>query len=437
MYLLKVFCGVLVLVCFADNVLATRPPAAIQDPTQIHAEEKKLSDYVLRVLDHYKQEDPIGIPDAPIPDPLDIPPLQSSVSVYNIKMFNSKLYGLKNFRVEHITANIADMTGEAALTIEKLHVKGNYTLTSWFSRAEGPFTVDLSDVFVMATANLEVDRLGQLEAQDMIMDMSFKDISMDFKNLGGLASFLQGVMNSIGTFVFSSIKPFVLGQVSSQMRDDVNKEVKKIPQKFPNSISPFDQLISEARKKVRAMGYDPYKVNDYNTSVGVLDIYMSHTWVYGISSFYRTKDIILEIRNNTLHALVEVGTQKMLGTSHWNFNLVAGMMTRSGTIEFSVDYLKVTLNASQTLDTRNSPNLDDIQIELGNIQVRFDGLGTTDYLVELGINVLPNLLRYQIMDALEKPVKLRIQEVLKTVNVENVIKENRDKIDTEGFNELF
>lgn len=81
--------------------------------------------------------------------------------------------------------------------------------------------------------------------------------------------------------------------------------------------------------------------------------------------------------------------------------------------------------------------MDDIQIELGNIQVRFDGLGTTDYLVELGINVLPNLLRYQIMDALEKPVKLRIQEVLKTVNVENVIKENRDKIDKEGFNELF
>lgn len=95
---------------------------------------------MLRVLDHYKQEDPIGIPDAPIPDPLDIPPLQRSVSIYNMKMFNSKLYGLKNFRVEHITANIADMTVEAALTIEKLHVKGNYTLTSWFSRAEGPFT---------------------------------------------------------------------------------------------------------------------------------------------------------------------------------------------------------------------------------------------------------------------------------------------------------
>ncbi|XP_049817753.1 uncharacterized protein LOC126264321 [Aethina tumida] len=165
-------------------------------------------------------------------------------------MFNSKLYGLKNFRVENITANIADMTGEATLTIEKLHIKGNYTLTSWLSRAEGPFTVDLSDIFVMATANLEVDRLGQLEAQNMIMDMSFKDISTDFKNLGGLASFLQGVMNSIGTFVFSSIKPFVLGQVSGQMRDVVNKEIKKIPQKFTNSISPYDQPISEARKNL-------------------------------------------------------------------------------------------------------------------------------------------------------------------------------------------
>lgn len=83
------------------------------------------------------------------------------------------------------------------------------------------------------------------------------------------------------------------------------------------------------------------------------------------------------------------------------------------------------------------PSLDDIQIELGNIQVRFDGLGTVDYAIELGINVIPNLLRYQIMDAIEKPIKLKIQEELDKVEVEELIKENLARLDSaEGLPDL-
>lgn len=81
------------------------------------------------------------------------------------------------------------------------------------------------------------------------------------------------------------------------------------------------------------------------------------------------------------------------------------------------------------MDTSQSPSLDDIQIELGNIQIRFDGLGTIDYAIEFGINILPNLLRYQIMDALEKPIKIKVQEALNQMNVEQIVKENADKLD--------
>lgn len=87
------------------------------------------------------------------------------------------------------------------------------------------------------------------------------------------------------------------------------------------------------------------------------------------------------------------------------------------------------MNASQSLDTSKSPVLDDIQIELGNIQIRFDGLGTVDYAIELGVNILPNLLRYQIMDALEKPIKLKVQEALDQINIEQYVKENSEKLD--------
>lgn len=81
------------------------------------------------------------------------------------------------------------------------------------------------------------------------------------------------------------------------------------------------------------------------------------------------------------------------------------------------------------MDTRERPEINDIQLDLGNIQVRFDGAGTIDYIIEAGVNIIPNLLRYQIMDALENPVKQRIQAEFNRINVEEVIKHNLDKID--------
>lgn len=61
--------------------------------------------------------------------------------------------------------------------------------------------------------------------------------------------------------------------------------------------------------------------------------------------------------------------------------------------------------------------------------MRSDGAGTIDYIFEFFINVLPNLLRYQIMDALENPVKVKIQEELDKINVERFIKNNIPNID--------
>lgn len=63
-------------------------------------------------------------------------------------------------------------------------------------------------------------------------------------------------------------------------------------------------------------------------------------------------------------------------------------------------------------------------IEIRSFQVRSDGAGTFDYVIEFLVNILPNLLRYQIMDALENPVKTKIQDEMNEINVEKFIKDN-------------
>lgn len=293
------------------------------------------------MLEHYKQDDPVGIPGAPVPEPLDVPPFKHLMSVGNMNFVNVKVYGLSKFRLSHVKADLASMQVDAALNIDKLNVLGNYTLSTWLTSSRGPFTIKLTDVFVRAIAELEVEREGHLEAQEINMDITFKDMAMNFENLGLFASVFQGVINSVGTVVFDSIKPFMLGEVNTNMRNDINKQVKQIPQKFPNSISPFDQVVAEARKKVRNMGYDPYRVEDYNSSVGIFEVQMTHTWLTGISSFHRVGNITFSVQNHTVQADVKVGTQKLKGTSHWEISL-AGMVSKAGTVTFTVEYLQVS-----------------------------------------------------------------------------------------------
>lgn len=65
-----------------------------------------------------------------------------------------------------------------------MNVFGNYTLSSFFSKAQGPFTIVLRDVFVKGNASLEVQRDGMIRTKDIQMDISFGDMAVDFQNLG-------------------------------------------------------------------------------------------------------------------------------------------------------------------------------------------------------------------------------------------------------------
>lgn len=87
--------------------------------------EKKMSEHILEIIEHYKQEDPVGVPGVPIPEPLDIPPLKQSFSVATMNFKNVKLYGLSKFRIDHIESDLAAMQ----VTIDCTVIK--YTLSKY------------------------------------------------------------------------------------------------------------------------------------------------------------------------------------------------------------------------------------------------------------------------------------------------------------------
>ncbi|KAI4492415.1 hypothetical protein M0804_002206 [Polistes exclamans] len=368
---------------------------------QLAAGEKRLGDHIRAILKHYQQHDPVGLPGAPIPDPMPVPDMKHSFSMYTMTFKQINVYGLSKFRIEHLKSELALMQVSAALSITRLDIRGLYTLASWLSRSAGNFTVILTGVNIEGVARLEVGADGKLQAQDIDMDLTFENIDMDFKNLGFLGSVFQGVINSIS----------------------------QLPQYFPNSISPFDMAVAEGRRQVSQMGYDPYRLKDYSQNVGIFTVMSSHTWITGLASFYRMGNITLSMENRTVYAVLDVGTQEIEGRTHWEVSVIGGVLSRAGTVSFTVQYFRVQLNLSQPLDTRKRPTLEELDLELGNIQARIHGAGTLDYVMEASINILPNLLRYQIMDAIEGPLKRRIQEELNNIDVEKLINEKIPEIE--------
>lgn len=66
---------------------------------------------------------------------------------------------------------------------------------------------------------------------------------------------------------------------------------------------------------------------------------------------------------------LSVGTQQIMGATDWEITAGRGILTRSGHFKFDVEFIRGICNISQTLDTRNHPQINDIQLEMGNIQV--------------------------------------------------------------------
>ncbi|XP_043803519.1 uncharacterized protein LOC122720703 [Apis laboriosa] len=390
---------------------------------QIILGEKRLEDHVRAILKHYQQNDPVGLPGAPIPDPMSAPDMKYSFSMYTMNFKQMNIYGLSKFRIVNAESELALMQVSVTLNIESLDIRGFYTLSSWLSRSAGNFTMKLMGVNVKGIGRLEVASDGKLQAQNIDMDLTFENVAMDFKNLGFLGSVLQSTINSVGSFIFDSIKPFILKELNTKARGIANKQISQLPQYFPNSISPFDMAIAELRKYISQMGYDPFKVNDYSQTVGIFTVTSTHTWITGLASIYRIGNVTLGIENGTVYATVDAGTQEIEGKTHWEISVIGGFLSRAGTVSFTVQYFRAQVNLSQPLDTRKRPSMEELELELGNIQTRIHGAGTIDYLVEASINILPNLLRYQIMDAIEGPLKRRLQILLNKIDVEKQIYE--------------
>uniref|UniRef100_A0A182VQ84 Hemolymph juvenile hormone binding protein n=1 Tax=Anopheles minimus TaxID=112268 RepID=A0A182VQ84_9DIPT len=423
------------LICLISVAVCT--PDAPKHGLQM-AGETLLSEQLFAIIDLYKQEDPIGLPGATIPDPMPIPEIKQSFSFAKMHLRNVLAHGMSRFRIRFLRTELNSMSVTAQISIDEITVNGNYTMSTFFNRAEGPFTVLMRNVLTKANVSLAVERDGTLRTKDIELDIAFDDMAMDFQNLGFMGSIFQSVVNSASNLVYDTMKPFMLSEAYTKIREEVDTRMLNITVEneftLPNSISPLDMAIGEMRAIVRSKGLDPFHVPEYNNTAGIFGMQTMHTWISGGSSFYRYGDISVTMQNNSATLGMNVATQRIVGSTQWEISIGRGMLSHAGRAQFTVEHIRVEFQVVQPLDLRKKLKLQDLQLELGNIQVRCDGAGTFDYIIEAAVNILPNLLRYQIMDAIENPLRMRIQEKLDCIDTEALVRKYVKEFETNGLN---
>ncbi|CAG7831107.1 unnamed protein product [Allacma fusca] len=389
--------------------------------------QEELNMHVKNLIQHFKQDDPQGLPEGlneHIPDPFPIPNMNQEFSGTKIYFENLKVYGMKRFRLEHARSDLSALKVSGGVTIDELRILGIYSMSSWWQTARGNFSVIVANVSTEAEGKFHVQEEGYLKVEQIEMDLKFEDIKMNFENLGWFGKIFQGMVNSVGAFLFDSIKPMILQEVETNFRGTFDKEARNFPQQFPNSINPLDMAIASARKLIIERGLDPFPLPDYTSDLWSSTIELTGGSLQGLSTLHRAGSIILGFEKNIIYITVNIGAENLKGKYNWSLGLFKNMLKRKGALEFNLEYLTVAVKVRQPANLDLPPSIEELNLDIGNIAVLSDGAGTLDYIVEAMFNVLPNLFRSQIINALEGPVSKAIEEEVRKVNIESMIEEN-------------
>ncbi|XP_050432754.1 uncharacterized protein LOC126840835 [Adelges cooleyi] len=393
-------------------------------PTLSEADERLINLTLLtkNVLEHYQNPDPVGLPKAITPPYSDPEPIPDTDNMgWNI--YNSTMRGHSKFRLKQLYLNIVDLQLEFGISIDTLEVVGNYSTWQVIHTYRGYYNVTLVDLHIDGHVSLKVGDSGHLETNKINMNMNYKSLHIDSDKVNKNIPLYETFVNTFTNFVVETIKPIIMKLVNIMIKDELNEKMKHF-KRFPNTIPPVDLLIAESRQQIKSLGFDPWRIEDvvnaFNFNIFSLDV--NNIWITGLSSIYRLGDINVSIQNRTIISVYHIGTQELEGHCHWKIG-AAGILKTTGFMSFSIDYIRVEANVTQPMDTRLAPYLNEMGLSVGNIQLRMDGAGSLDYLAEALINIIPNILRNQIVDAMELPIKKRIQDILDKVNVQEKIQQ--------------
>lgn len=77
-----------------------------------NAAEGHLAVQIISLLEHYKQKDPLGIPNtiSTVPDPFPVPVIKKSIGMGTLTMKDTMAYGFSKFRIKSVAVDVNQLT---------------------------------------------------------------------------------------------------------------------------------------------------------------------------------------------------------------------------------------------------------------------------------------------------------------------------------------
>lgn len=414
--------------CHAEHTL---------DPAQLEAQMKG----VLLFLRNQQNGTGGGIPGMHIHDPMSIPDFTTPISQLSIDVTvvfrNMTISGLSNYTIDRISANLGRLEVSIGLNLTNITVKGLYSLNGtvgWFSaNSKGAFRMNITDTYVWGTVKMQVTENGTLETTDVDLDCNVRKLQLHFEKLfgGGLMSgFANSIVNILSGTIFDNIKPTMLNEMSTTVKDMINIQLQTIPQvtALQWTSSPLDVVIANTVAEIRKLNLDPFVLPNpptvkFQRNILFLKVYGEATllkgYLTGLSSLHRTGDMIISFQNNTFEVSANLGFDTLEGGFRWHASAMG--ISRTGGLHFRVKNIILQLTLSQLNELGQPPRVKSFEIKkLGQIGLDVDGLGSLDFVVEFFANFVTNVFKTQLSHVL--------QTTIKTIMDEELAKEQRVRV---------
>ncbi|XP_037080150.1 uncharacterized protein LOC119101013 [Pollicipes pollicipes] len=370
--------------------------------------ELKVEDHLRQTLKRLSTDAKQRLTGGVMEDPLPIPAsLKQEAAGATFKLHNIVLTGLRDYDVPLVQVDLSTHEYTYELKFPTLAMLGQYVLDYYWTASEGDFTITMSDVKARGRGLLDVCGNGtvRLTAGHSHTEVTFSRIHADLGNPGLIDGVVQAAAGALGPYLFDVLKPSSLHRFSDYLAEHGAVQVRELDEErmLTGSLAMVDSAVLEARKKVREAGYDPLVLPDISQASSGVEVLLSHGVLTGLSSLQRSGDVALGVLDQTAKATLALGTERVTGKYRWTvrgFNV----LERSGFVKFSVDSLKLRARLAQAISLQERPRIDDLDVDLGRLTFRAEGLGSLDYALNVGSQSFPGMIKRILVSAVETPL---------------------------------
>lgn len=401
-----------------------------------------LNEYLLKVVDNFKNGMRNGMPALKIPilDPFEPPEINVKVndSKANLHIIirDLKVSGLSNFVVDYLETSIKHLNMSFDFRVLELNATGYYYMNGKVIkilplRGNGSWWLQMDNLTMSASASLDITENEKFRmGKRLKVKMDFEKVRMNFENLLGDGKWVHIViklLNDLSRTLFHKFQPLIAGKIKEELRKVVDNEFEKMPIKAirPGSTANeyMDQILTNVREQLIYHNMEPMELPDYiyNFSKKVMFVEVhGEAKLYdgllsGASTIHRTGDCILNATDEVavLGAHLGLNDLKIDYKGHSKFMGMGPSIKCGGSVATVSFYIEI----QQPNAPGSHPVLTEFRVvDMSTIWIEMSGLGPLTWIMKWLLTGVTKLMEDFLIEKMTFYIKQYVDEQLTRVS---------------------